>query len=220
MEDDMPHSQLDHIIITAPSLAAGVACVRQTLGVAPQKGGEHPHMGTHNCLVKLGEGIYLEVIAINPNAPSPQRPRWFGLDQVRPDDQPRLATWVARTDDIQAAASLSPVPLGSVEHMTRDQLHWNITIPKDGSLPCQGVAPTLIQWPHGTHPTTTLNDLGCSLVGLQGFHPEADRVSAMLQAIGFDSEISLSPLPPGAPPSLVARIRSRVGVCQLGRAEC
>jgi len=220
MEDGMPRSQLDHIVITAPSLAAGVAYVRQTLGVHPQKGGEHPRMGTHNCFVKLGDGIYLEVIAINPNAPPPQRSRWFGLDHVRPDEPPRLATWVARTDDIQAAVLLSPVPLGSVELITRDQLHWSITIPKDGTLPCQGIAPTLIQWPHGTHPTSTLNDLGCSLVGLEGFHPEADRVSAMLQAIGFDGEISLSPLPPGAPPCLVARIRSPVGVCQLGRAEC
>ncbi|MBO0754297.1 MAG: VOC family protein [Bradyrhizobiaceae bacterium] len=218
-EDDMPQTQLDHIVITAPSLAAGAAYVHRTLGVAPQKGGEHPQMGTHNCVVKLGQGrTYLEVIAANPNARSPQRSRWFGLDHVRPDDPPRLATWVARTDDIQAAVSLSPVPLGSIEHMTRDQLHWNITIPKDGGLPCQGIAPTLIQWPQGTHPTVTMNDLGCSLVGLEAFHPEAGRVSAMLQAIGFDGEISIRVLPCGASPFLVVHIRSPLGVRQFRRA--
>src|ERR1700739_2059301 len=101
----MPHAQLDHIVITAPTLALGVDFVRQTLGVTPQMGGEHPRMGTHNYFLKLGEKIYLEVIAVNPNAPSPQRPRWFALDQVGPDELPRLATWVARTDDIKAAVS-------------------------------------------------------------------------------------------------------------------
>lgn len=212
----MPRSQLDHIVITAPTLAAGVEYVRQTLGVMPQKGGEHPRMGTHNCFVKLGEGIYLEVIAINPDAPPPQRPRWFGLDHVRPDEPPRLATWVARTDDIQAAAALSPIPLGSVEPMSRDQLNWQITIPEDGSLPYHGIAPTLIEWPLGKHPSSALNDVGCSLVGLECFHPDARRVATMLQAIGFAGEISVRPIPSDTPPWLVAHIRSPAGLCRLG----
>jgi hypothetical protein len=216
----MPRSQLDHIVITAPSLALGVDYVRQALGVTPQMGVEHPRMGTHNYRLKLGEKIYLEVISVNPKAHSPQRPRWFALDQVGPDELPRLATWVARTDDIEAAASASPIPLGCVERMTRDQLHWHITIPEDGSLPCHGIAPTLIQRPPGTHPTDTLEDLGCALVRLEGFHPDAEEVSAILAAIGFDGEISLRPLPPSdAQPYLVAHIRTPMGLCQLGRAE-
>ena len=215
----MPRSQLDHIVITAPTLALGVDYVREALGVTPQIGGEHPRMGTHNHFLRLGEKIYLEVISINPNAPSPQRPRWFGLDQVGLDELPRLATWVARTDDIEGATSASPIPLGSVEQMTRDQLHWHITIPEDGGLPCQGIAPTLIQWPAGMHPTTTLEDLGCSLARLECFHPDAERVSAILAAIGFDGEVSLRPIQPGARPYLVAHISSPVGLCQLGRPQ-
>jgi hypothetical protein len=39
-------------------------------------------MGTHNRLLKLGEGFYLELIAIDPQAPPPGRPRWFGLDRL------------------------------------------------------------------------------------------------------------------------------------------
>jgi hypothetical protein len=218
----MPQSQLDHIVITAPSLAVGVDYVRQVLGVTPQMGGEHrrehQRMGTHCYLLKLGEKMYLEVISVNPKAPPPQRPRWFGLDHVGPDEPPRLATWVARTDDIEAAASASPIALGSLEPMTRNQLHWHITIPENGSLPCHGIAPTLIQWAPGAHPTDTLEDLGCSLVRLEGFHPDAEEVSAVLAAIGFDGEVSLRPLPPGARPYLVAHIRSPMGLCQLGHS--
>ena len=61
----MARSQLDHIVITAPSLAVGAEYVSQTLGVTPQIGGEHPRMGTHNCFVKLGEKIYEALIALD-----------------------------------------------------------------------------------------------------------------------------------------------------------
>jgi hypothetical protein len=213
----MLRSRLDHIVITAPTLAVGVDYVSQALGVAPQMGAaEHPRMGTHACFWKLGERTYLEVIAVNPNAPPPQRPRWFAVDRVRPDDLPRLATWVARTDDIEAAASTSPTPLGPVEQMTRSHLHWQITIPEDGSLPCHGVAPALIRWAPGTHTATTLKDVGCSLVRLEGFHPDPKKVSAILAAIGFEGNVSLRPLPSHAEPYLVAHIMSPRGLVTLG----
>ncbi len=63
--------QIDHIVITAPDLGAGAELVRRSLGVMPQAGGEHARMGTHNLLLKLGDSLYLEVIAPNPNAPEP-----------------------------------------------------------------------------------------------------------------------------------------------------
>ena len=40
----MLRSQLDHIVVTAPSLEGGVESIRQALGVAPQVGGEHPRL--------------------------------------------------------------------------------------------------------------------------------------------------------------------------------
>lgn len=160
----MLRSHMDHMAIIAPSLEVGVEYVRQTLGVNPQAGGEHPRMGTHNCLLKLGEKFYLEVIAINPNAPQPNRPRWFQLDEPDPSQPIRLATWIARTDDIVAASTASPISLGEVEPMSRGQMNWLITIPADGSLPLHGIAPTLIQWTAGVHPAASLQESGCKLV--------------------------------------------------------
>jgi len=215
----MPRSHLDHIVITAPSLAVGVEYARRALGVAPQIGGEHPRMGTHNYFLKLGEKVYLEVISVNPSAPPPDRPRWFGLDETDSNRAPRLATWIARTDDIQAAVDASPVSLGNVEPMSRGQLNWLITIPKDGSLPLQGLAPTLIQWPPGTHPANTLQDSGCSLIRLEGFHPQAGKVSGVLESIGFQGNFSVSPLPPGERPYLVAHIQTPAGLRRLGARD-
>ena len=210
----MLRSYIDHMTITAPSLAAGVEHVRQALGVTPQVGGEHPRMGTHNCLLKLGEAVFLEVISVDPDAPRPDRPRWFQLDEPDSNRAPRLATWVVRTNDIRAAVTASPVSLGNVEPMSRGRFNWLITIPQDGSLPLEGVAPTVIQWQEN-HPASTLQDSGCFLVRLEGFHPRAEKVSEMLQSIGFQDEFSVSPLPPGERPYLIAHLQTPAGPRRL-----
>src|SRR5690606_31926871 len=87
-------SHIDHRVVTAPTLEQGAAYVENAVGIVPQVGGEHPRMGTHNLVLRLGADVYLEVIAVNPKALPPDRPRWFELDgSLR---QPRLATWVDR----------------------------------------------------------------------------------------------------------------------------
>lgn len=211
----MPRSYMDHMTITAPSLAIGVEYVRQTLGAIPEIGGEHPRMATHNCFVKLGQKFYLEILAINPRAPTPPRSRWFQLDQPDPECPTRLATWILRTDDIKAAAAASPVPLGYVEPMSRGQINWLMTIRQDGNMPLDGIAPTLIQWPAGVHPTNTLRDSSCFLVRLEGFHPEPKQVTSVLEAIGFKGDFRVSALPTGASPYLVAHIQTPTGLRRL-----
>jgi hypothetical protein len=212
----MLRCEIDHLVITAPSLEAGREYLRFALGVTPQIGGEHQRMGTHNCLVKLGDTLYLEVIAADPATPKPARPRWFELDALETNTPPRLATWVARVNDIEVALAASLVPLGRIEPMSRGQLNWLITIPEDGSLPLQGIAPTLIQWANGHHPASRLNDEGCSLVRLEGFHPEAERIAAMLKAVSFTGEFTIAPLSTHEKPCLVASIQTPGGLRILG----
>jgi hypothetical protein len=208
-------AQLDHLVVTAANLATGAEFLHRALGVMPQVGGEHPRMGTHNCLVRLGERLYLEVIAADREAPRPGRPRWFQLDQRDSVRACRLAAWVVRTDDIRAAAAASPVPLGNIEPMSRGRLEWLITIPEDGSLPLAGVAPVLIEWPAASHPADALQDTGCRLLRLEGFHPRPDEVDAVVKAVGFEGEFTVSPLPPGEPPHLLAHLQTPAGRCRL-----
>lgn len=180
----------DHLAVTAATLEQGMAWVEQKLGVsmAPRIGGQHVRLGTHNALMSLGPGFYLEVIAIDPSAPAPSRPRWFGLDTLAADAPPRLAHWVARTDDIHAALQALPLKPGIAEEMSRGALHWLISIAADGSLQCNGLLPSLIQWQSLPHPAAALPDLGCRLVKLEGAHPQAGAISAALQAIGLEDE--------------------------------
>ena len=79
---------VDHLVVCARDLDEGSKYVAERLGVTPGPGGEHAAMGTHNRLLSLGPEAYLEVIAINPVAPAPDRVRWFGLDEF--DGPPRL----------------------------------------------------------------------------------------------------------------------------------
>ena len=77
-------TEIDHLVVVADSLDQGVAWCKATLGVVPGPGGKHAFMGTHNRLLNLSSpafpACYLEIIAIDPNALPPSRPRWFGMD--------------------------------------------------------------------------------------------------------------------------------------------
>jgi len=197
---------LDHIAVAAPDLASGADFVEQALGVRPRAGGAHPRMGTHNLLLRLGDDIYLEVISPDPAAPAPGRARWFELDALVPASAPRLAAWVARTDDIVAARQACGAVVGEVEPMTRGALSWRITIPADGALPEGGAAPALIQWDAAAHPAAALDDLGCTLQGLDVFHPDPARIRRLLDAAAFAGPVRVHGLPAGAAARLSARI--------------
>ncbi len=211
----MPRCFIDHITVTAPSLETGAQLVRQSLGVTPQAGGEHARMATHNLLLRLGESVFLEVIAPNPNVPPPGRPRWFALDDLRPDSPPALRAWVARTPDIRASVAACPEALGTIETMRRGLLEWLITIPADGVLPLSGAGPALIEWQIGGHPAAGLKDLGLSLHRLELFHPEPERIYALLRSVGIEGPIGVF-LPTGEnTPAMVAHINTPQGMCWL-----
>ncbi len=83
---------LDHIAVSGTTLPEAVAAVEEALGVRMQPGGEHAVFHTHNALLGLADGLYLEAIAINPDAPVPERPRWFDLDRFA--GPARLTNWI------------------------------------------------------------------------------------------------------------------------------
>lgn len=187
----MNESNLDHITITAPTLEVGAKLVEKALGVIPQKGGEHPKMGTHNLFLRLGDSTFIEIIACNPNAKKPEQPRWFALDDINKDTLPQLKTWVVRTDNIHSVVESSSEPLGEIEPMSRGENNWLITIPKNGSLPFDGGAPALIEWQMKEHPAQNLKDFGLSLSKLQIYHPEPERLSKLLNSINLKDKIDI-----------------------------
>ena len=169
--------ELDHLAVTCADLAAGADRVAERLGQPLLPGGRHASYGTHNRLLGLGPGLYLEVIAPDPAAPPPPHPRWFALDQA---GAPRLANWIVRVPDLAAALALSPPGAGEPVALSRGALSWTIAVPPDGSLPAQGGWPTLIAWTAGAHPSATLPDSGLRLTRLEIRHPDAEGLARAL----------------------------------------
>ncbi len=206
---------IDHIVVVAPNLAAGATFVSNALGVELQQGGVHPRMATHNLLLRLGESTYLEVISQDPSVAKPSHPRWFALDRLAPDEPPKLAAWVVRTEDIYYSSFLCASTLGNIEPMSRGDLAWLITVPSDGSLPLGGAAPALIEWQSKPHPAYTLNDLGYSLRKLEIFHPEPEQVQIILKTINLSAPVSIHQLSASSQPKLAAQIQTPYGLCTL-----
>lgn len=162
---------LDHLVVLAATLDEGTAWCEATLGVAPWPGGRHALMGTHNRLLRIdGEGFpqaYLEVIAIDPDAPAPARKRWFGLDDATEQarlrrDGPRLAHAVLRSPNVDMmrwgliTLACQPGPMLSLSRETpTGTLSWRILVRDDGAIDLGGHLPTLIQW-QGAHPTEAM----------------------------------------------------------------
>jgi hypothetical protein len=169
--------ELDHFVVAARTLDEGGAWLESRLGVVPVAGGKHSTMGTHNRLLSLGPGLYIEVIAVDPDAAPPQRPRWFELDtpgmRRRIAGSPELIHWAERTDDLEAAIADYPVPVDIVA-FSRGSYRWRMALTRDGSLPGGGTFPTLIQW-EGAHPSDALADAG---IRLERFRPENGTLAA------------------------------------------
>jgi hypothetical protein len=191
-------AEIDHLVVAAATLEQGADWCRRTLGVTPGQGGKHAHMGTHNLLLAIGSPAfprcYLEIIAIDPQAPPPRRPRWFGLDdaalQATLRQRPKLLHAVARTPRLDATLAAwaalgldAGAPVDAERASAAGLLRWRIAGRADGRLLCGGALPTLISW-QGMHPTDHLPASGVALHALTlGGLPAAALQALQLQGI-------------------------------------
>jgi hypothetical protein len=202
--------RLDHIVVAAESLDDGAARVAAALGVPLETGGAHLLMGTHNRLLSLGAGEYLEVIAIDPAATRPAHPRWFGLDQFA--GPARLAAWVCATDDLDAAVAALP-GAGAGVPFSRGDFVWRFAVPPEGATPFDGCQPALIAWESAAHPAARLPDRGCRLHRLRVIHPEGEMLAHLLAPVLHDPRISVES---GPEVRLFAEIGTQAGLRVLG----
>ena len=174
--------RLDHLAIAAETLEEGVAWAQESLGVTFLTGGKHARFGTHNQLIGLEDGLYLEVIAIDPGA-SCEGPRWFALDEFK--GPPRLANWICEAENIDAALAHGMRKVA----MERGALRWDMGVPQDGSLPMDGGFPTLLKWHTDTPPGRSLTQSGCALRALTIKHPKANAIADQLAGQLTDARV-------------------------------
>lgn len=216
-------TRLDHLVIGAHDLQQGVDYVKACLGVEMPYGGVHEKMGTHNHLMQLGEQIFLEVIAVNPDAQPPECPRWYGLDDPfvrrRIQAQPTLLSWVVNTQNINDFLQRGGFSFGKATLLRRGELSWDFGLPDDGRLLAAGMLPYVIAWRTAFHPSTRMADLGCRLLGLEIHHPYPDWLQSTLESISAAHLVKINALPADRTPYLVAHIRTPQGVKELCSAN-
>lgn len=169
---------LDHLAVAGETLAAATAHCETALGLTMQPGGAHDVFFTHNTLLGQVDGLYLEAIAINPDAPKPDRPRWFDLDRFK--GPARLTNWICRTDDLDATLAALPDGFGKPVSLRRGDLRWRMAVPVDGVLPFDNCAPALIEWESDTHPAQMLDGADITLERLTVTHPRAAELEQLL----------------------------------------
>ena len=132
---------IDHVVIVVPDLDAAIASYTD-LGFTVVRGGRHP-IGSHNALIGLADGAYLELIAFFEPAATH---RW----RTKLDQGGGLVDFCMATDDLKADADAfraAGVPMGDPWPLSRTRpdgyaLSWILCTP---GVPHGGLAPFLIE---------------------------------------------------------------------------
>ncbi len=201
---------LDHIILGIDDLDRGVAWVEQRTGVRAIFGGVHPGRGTRNALLALGPDCYLEILAPDPQQPSPT---WFTRVLTLPD--PRLIAWAVHTPDLTAlaqAAVAAGFPIDGPHDGGRSRpngkiLSWRLFHLRDDR---GGLLPFFIEWGRGSvHPVADAPP-GCHLERFHLQSPDAQELARACQSLAVETRVET-----GENPRMLAHIASPRGEVDL-----
>lgn len=213
------NTKFDHLVVGAKNLEQGVAYIKEQLGVEMPFGGKHPKMGTHNHLLRVGKNIFLEIIAIDPDLPAPDRPRWFGLDdpliQMSLEKAPRLLSWVVNCKDIKKTIRNASCSLGHPELISRGSLNWYFGLPSDGRLIAGGFLPYLIQWIDTEHPSNNMADGGINLLNVTVYHHYPSWLKNILISIEAHSLVEICIPPNGGKSFIEAKFETPNGIKKI-----
>ena len=120
-------------------------------------------------------------------------PRWMGMDYLT---EPKLTRWAMASDlsdtALQALRDYRPemavVKAGARDTPEGKHLRWSLTDPTDS--PEVEIVPFLIDWSRSEqHPAEALPERGCALTELTVWHPEAERMTAVLHRLGLSLSV-------------------------------
>jgi hypothetical protein len=189
---------IDHFMFAAPDLAVTTADIEERTGVRPTPGGRHAGQGTHNMLLSLGTGRYLELIAPDP---SQDQIGNFGA-RLAKLAAPTMLMFGIRTGDIEATyAHASALGLSALAPNGKPNIGpviMNRALPAGGVLTWRllllgadafelGV-PFYIQWEEGPHPSES-SAAGCTLKKFWVEHPNASALGKLYSALSIDVDV-------------------------------
>ena len=201
--------QFDHIVIVVRDLEVGIADY-ESLGFRVTRGGEHKSWATHNALVPLADGSYLELIAfkrswLEPGHSPNRRERFEKLHaQARSPVECRVLPWETVGEGLadfallpgsaQAAIDgarerglpmVGPLP-GSRVRPDGEQVAWEFGLPETCDVPflCADVTPRHLRVPGGgarEHANGVVGIVDLT-VAVRDLNASAARYAALLDA--------------------------------------
>ena len=186
-------SVVDHLLLGISDLDLGIEWVEKLTGAKAAIGGVHPGMGTRNALLSLGGKAYLEIIA-----PDPKQSEYKFDIEIRKMTEPRLITWAAKSDDIDALAKRAKEHSfeifgprdGSRSRPDGKILKWK-TLAVVNQFGGQGIEPFpfFIQWSADSlHPSQD-SPKGCELVSFEVEHPKANELLKTFEKFGIEIKV-------------------------------
>jgi len=184
-------NKIDHIVLAVPDLEEGILWIEKKLGVRPIYGGQHQSEGTHNALLSLGRGCYLELLAIDFSNKKVNAPRWMGIDLI---NEPIITRWAIKSENLEKEirflknvnSLLGNHKTGSRAKTDGSILKWQLSIPLPE--PKVEVTPFLLDWGDSVHPTASLES-NCELISLNLYHPEPSEFQEVMKNLNLDFEI-------------------------------
>ncbi len=183
----MINLQVDHFMWGAPNLDEGIREAQRLFGVKAALGGSHPGLGTRNALLSLGEAVYLEIIAPDPE----QRLEGTFGERLGTLESCALITWAVGSADLgvvsrelaeRGFACRGPVrtrratPEGNL-------LEWDLLFPDASGY--AGTFPFFIDWLNCPHPAVHNPSAG-AFRGLNITLPQAVELAATLTSLGLE----------------------------------
>ena len=184
---------IDHFVYAVPDLEASVDWFEEKLGVRPRMGGKHAQEGTQNAILNVGNGCYLEILAIDPGNTAKNADRWMGVDLIT---KPRLTRWCLKSSalvrDSRTLKKYDPamgvIQAGSRRTVSGKVLSWEMARPLP--TPEVDIVPFMTDWDRSeSHPTDDLPEIS-TLLDVTLKHPDPDRVKTLF----IDLSISFSVL--------------------------
>lgn len=172
----------DHLLYAGPDLEQLRRDVARRSGVDAAAGGRHEKWGTHNALIGLGAGVYLELIAPEPGSTGPWGELFGRLSG------PSLQAWCVRAgpaDEVQARLEDAAIDSRRVPGGRRladgSMLTWELVFPRGHAF--GGALPFFIDWKGSPHPSASLQPT-TRLIDLKVEHPDADALERVFSHLG------------------------------------
>lgn len=206
---------LDHLIWEESTLEAGETRFAEATGVKPAFGGKHPHSGTHNSLLSLGDEVYLEVIALDPD-----HPESAGLlESAPPDFAPKLIAFGVEAADLGyveklvKTCNLEVTQRHDVVRQTPSGEMWRWETLVVGGHTFGRCLPFFIRSQNALH-TAETSPKGCELLEFTVGHPDSETLSRLYRELEIDASVIRA-----EHPHLRAVLQTPKGLVELSSKE-